>query len=195
MNGSSVTGLSDDLVAMYRTILYPTSLTTAAVMNDSSMAPVQFIGHQLEQPVESHAAVGGASSPSAQLLLWYFLGLAAVQPVVLWLQAAALAVVLNVLRHMPELQLHFLLSGCVTGEGASAVASASEAGAAGDARLTVSTTGLRLGGAGQGWQGPMQQQQPSLALSLAGRERWTWLEWLQFRFLKHSLDIVLVSVW
>jgi hypothetical protein len=196
VNETSIPGLSDDLAAMYRTILYPTSLSAAAVMNGSSRVPVQLIGHHLQQADVAPASVGDASSPSPQLLLWYFLGLAAVQPVVLWLQAAALAVVLNVLRHMPEVQLQFLMSCCGMGGGTSAAApgSGTSAASTADARLTYSSTGLGLGEAVQEWQDHRQPQQPSQLLSSAGRGRWTWLDWLQFRFLKHSLDIVLVSV-
>lgn len=117
-------------------------------------------------------------APSGQLLLWYFLGLAAVQPVVLWLQAAALAVVLNVLRHMPEQKLQSLL-----GSGSRAA----ESGTGGLwARQSAVGTADTCSQVRQGYQ-------VFLPLSYAWRAQWTWMDWLRFRLLKHSLDIVLVS--
>jgi hypothetical protein len=120
--------------------------------------------------------------------LWYFLGLAAVQPLVLWLQAAALAVVLNVLRHLPEQQLEWLLGKCSEEP---AVADASLAAGRGSSGQLAGGTGERSSSGG--WQRDREGYQVFLPLSYDWRARWTWLDWLRFRLLKHSLDIVLVS--
>lgn len=157
-------GAPDNVSALYHAMLYPQvyQAAAAAVNNRNHMTVVlsSQSGHLLQEP----------STPTGQLLLWYFVGLAAVQPVVLWLQAAALAVVLNVLRHMPEQQLRSLLGNGQGGSGRrqSAVGAAETC--------------------AQGRQGC----HVFLPLSYAWRAQWTWMDWLRFRLLKHSLDIVLV---
>jgi hypothetical protein len=150
--------------ALYHAMLYPQMYhAAAAAVNNSNHMPVVLssqLGHLSEE----------SDTPTGQLLLWYFLGFAAVQPVVLWLQAAALAVVLNVLRHMPEQQLQSLLGNGSAGPGAR--------------RSAV--------GAAEACAHGRQGYQVFLPLSYAWMAQWTWMDWLRFRLLKHSLDIVLV---
>lgn len=169
-----------DNFELYRSILYPPgTLPASAAVNVSAVnLTVTVLGSQHQQPSMHHTLRDDTTAPSGQLLLWYFLGLAAVQPLVLWLQAAALAVVLNVLRHMPEQQLQCLLahhSPASAGEGAALAPGTMEPGGS----LVV------------GWQ--REGYQVFRPLSYAWRAQWSWLDWVRFRLLKHSLDAVLVS--
>lgn len=177
----------DDPAALYRSILHPQVLRSAAATNHSAVQHIAAVSGQ-HKPHPARVERGGdddPSSPTGQLLLWYFLGLASVQPLVLWLQAAALAVVLNVLRHMPEQQLQFLLSR------AAAATAGSEEGPAVD-QEGMGSQQVQLG-SGQSSGLGQQRPQAFLPLSYEWRAQWTLLDWLRFRLMKHSLDIVLVS--
>lgn len=178
---------SDDLFQLYHTMLHPPWLTSPADSNTST-ARLSF---------DSRSAGGfkgddvrDEDAPTAQLLLWYFLGLAAVQPLVLWLQAAALAAVLNVLRHMPQQQLAYLLDSYYDSSSSDSSAPVScIPSAAGDMlQAAPASTGLASMAISEG----ETSHQVFLPLSYAWRGQWTWLDWLRFRLLKHSLDILLV---
>jgi hypothetical protein len=174
----------DEPAALYRSVLHPQFLGRAAINSHSTVQHVALVsGQHTLHP--AHVGDGGddPNSPTGQLLLWYFLGLASVQPLVLWLQAAALAVVLNILRHMPERQLQFLLSKYTAGNEAAVPA--------------VGQRGMRSQqmqqGTGQGSVRDRQRPTAFMPLSYEWRAQWTLLDWLRFRLMKHSLDIVLVS--
>lgn len=190
LNSTSLLAATD-LSELYHGLLHPPGVRAAAALNASRTPTVAVIYSQPSQPTQpgsSSPQLDGADTPTGQLLLWYFLGLAAVQPLVLWLQAAALVVVLNVLRHLPEQQLQWLLGKC-SGEPAGADASASGRGSSGQ------LAGCKGGQSSSSrWQRDREEYYDVfLPLSYDWRARWTWLDWLRFRLLKHSLDIVLVS--
>lgn len=188
-----------DLSELYHGLLHPPGMRAAAALNASRTPTIAVVysqpSQQSTQPGSSSSQLDDADAPTGQLLLWYFLGLAAVQPLVLWLQAAALAVVLNVLRHLPEQQLQLLL-GKSSAEPAGADASATGRGSSGQ---LAGGTGGRSSSSGwqrdssSRWQRDRVGYDVFLPLSYDWRARWTWLDWLRFRLLKHSLDILLVS--
>lgn len=183
------TDVMDGSAALYRSVLHPQFLHRAATTNYSTLQHVVVPSAQ-HKPNPVPVGTGGddSNSPTGQLLLWYFLGLASVQPLVLWLQAAALAVVLNVLRHMPERQLQYLLSKYTAGSGPAGNEAAGSA-------FGQQGTGSQQMQEGMGQGGVRGRQQPTafLPLSYEWRGQWTLLDWLRFRLMKHSLDIVLVS--
>lgn len=169
----------------------PGSNATRVSVVDSSA------GGQSSEPTRGRT-VGGPEDPTAQLLLWYFLGLAAVQPVVLWLQAAALAVVLNVLRHLPDQQLHYLLLSFTSTSGESSGSASGElpstvngGGGGGSLQDAAANSSEHMHG---GRTDNTQEYHVFLPLSYAWRAQWSWLDWARFRLLKHSLDILLVRV-
>ena len=177
--------LASDMAGLYRSVLHPQLMRSTGAANRTTLQRLVVVSSQPDAPPHPVHGRSGVDpdDPSGQLLLWYFLGLASVQPLVLWLQAAALAAVLNVLRHMPELQLQAMLSSCAD---CTTDADAGTA-AAGDQQMQP--------GAEPGEGGSQGQQRPSvfLPLSYEWRAQWTLLDWLRFRLMKHSLDIVLVS--
>jgi hypothetical protein len=188
-NISTGSAALDDPATLYRSVLHPQLLHRAAITNHSAVQTAAVVSGQ-HKPNPVHVGTGGddPNSPTGQLLLWYFLGLASVQPLVLWLQAAALAVVLNVLRHMPERQLQFLLSKYTAGNGPAGIEAAVPA---------VGQQGMDSQHVQDGHQqgGVQDRQRPTafMPLSYEWRGQWTLLDWLRFRLMKHSLDIVLVS--
>lgn len=175
-----------DSFALYRSILHPPGWLGSSA-NSSNTPRVQFVSSSATHAAGAVGCTSNSGDPPAQLLLWSFLGLAAVQPLVVWLQAAALAVVLNVLRHMPQQQLQYLLSSYFSADAAPAGVDSSLAGRG-------QQSSVRVEGRQCSDNEAAQQYQLFLPLSYAWRGQWSWLDWARFRLLKHSLDILLVSV-
>lgn len=93
----------------YRSVLYPTSYTILRVPPSSEHPLLTSTSSNSSRLLLSNLQAGAAKDvdPAAlppMLIVWYWMGLQSVQPGVLWLLAAAVAVVLNVLQHLPEQQ-------------------------------------------------------------------------------------------
>lgn len=179
---------SGDLFQLYHSMLHPPWLTSPADSNTSTTR-ISFDSRSTDGVMGN--SVRGEDVPTAQLLLWYFLGLAAVQPLVLWLQAAALAAVLNVLRHMPQQQLAYLLDSYFDSTGSDISAPVSSITSADGSTLQAAPANTGFNASMAISEGETSHQ-VFLPLSYAWRGQWTWLDWLRYRLLKHSLDILLV---
>eukprot|EP00775_Hariotina_reticulata_P007362 gene7362-7573_t len=110
-NNSNSRTVDMQTLEFYRSVLYPTGYSILGALQVSEQSPQAPEPSANSSPVFSDACPGAAkdgdpASLPPLLVVWYWLGLQSVQPGVLWLLAAAVAVVLNVLQHLPEQDWH-----------------------------------------------------------------------------------------
>lgn len=206
-HSNSTTDPADlDVLQFYLSVLHPPTQLAAGLSyfspasNTSTVSSTRSYDHHSGYPRPLQDDTDDGNKP--RLLLWSWLGLVAVQPLVLWILGAAAAIALSAMIHGqthssantesthdatpgPALSLHYPID----------VRSSDVARTSGIS-MQPEQTSTFIDCTQDSTSEQQQQQQPALFMPVAysSMSQWSLLDWSRYHLLKHSLDLVLVCV-